>query len=952
MRIHRGMSSFRVLGFGLMVVLLGPAADGQSQTPQKTGTKQKAAPAASLDLPALKYEKYKLANGLDVILSEDHRLPLVAVNIWYHVGPAYELPDRTGFAHLFEHMMFEGSKHVPGNDHIRLLEAAGASDVNGTTNFDRTSYYETLPSNQLELALWLESDRMGYLPDQLDQTNLANQQDVVRNERRQSHESVPYGMVQEAVFHQLFPKEHPYYGDVIGSHADIQAARLADVRNFFRLYYAPNNASLVIVGDFDSAQTKLLVEKYFGPLKRGDEIPQLKVKTPPITAERRAVVQDKVELPRVYMAWLTSPFLKPADAEADLAASVLAGGKSSRLYKKLVYDKQIALDVNAYQQSMMLCSVFQITATVRKGHTPEELEKAINEELNAFRKGGPTAIELTRARNGIETGRIEGLEPFGGFADLLNSYNDYVSTPDYLAADMARYEQASTEAVRAFSEIQLKPNTRVIVYGIPGTPDLGPEVATPKTEKTGPAKGGGEPVNVDAKWREEPPKAGPLAAWHPPAPEQFKLANGLTVLLNERPGLPIVAANLVVRTGTGANPADRPGLASLTAGMLQQGTTTKSALEIADRAADLGTALHTGAATDLSSASIGSLSRNFSGALDLLSDVTLHANFPAAEIERQRAQRLEQLTQERSSSRALASRALLAALYGPHNPYGYPDIGTAESLKVISRDELLHFWQQNYVPNDAALIVTGNINQPTLKQLVEKTFGSWQQGKLATSSESTPTTTSARLVLVDLSGTPQSALRVFSLGAARSTPDYAALEVMNTELGGLFSSRINLNLREQHGYTYGAGSLFRFNRTPGPFIVYSQVRTDVTAPAVTEIFKELKRMREAPMTAEELGMSKASITRSLPGRFETGGDAAGSFGELYVYDLPLDYYSTLPDRISAITAEQAQEAAKKYINPDKAIVLVVGDRAKVEAELMKLDLNPVEIRDVEGNVMK
>src|SRR6266849_4163028 len=310
--------------------------------PKKAPAKSQSsgAPAASaVSVPKIKFEKYTLPNGLDVILSEDHRLPMVAVNIWYHVGPANESAGRTGFAHLFEHMMFEGSKHVPANTHFRHLEAAGATDINGTTDFDRTNYFETLPSNQLELALWLESDRMGYLPDKLDQANLSNQQDVVRNERRQSLENTPYGVVEEGLFHQLFPKEHPYYGEVIGSHLDIQSAKLEDVRNFFKLYYTPNKASLAIVGDFDPEKARGLVQKYFGPLKRGEDVPKIKARTPPITSERRAVVQDNVQLPRVYMAWLTSPIYKPGDAEADLAATILGGGKSSRLYKKLVYEK-------------------------------------------------------------------------------------------------------------------------------------------------------------------------------------------------------------------------------------------------------------------------------------------------------------------------------------------------------------------------------------------------------------------------------------------------------------------------------------------------------------------------------------------------------------------------------------------------------------------------------------
>src|SRR5256886_6842519 len=374
--------------FGSLAGAQTPPAKAPTKSTSQAGAKPAAAKPAPLAVPQLKFEKYKLENGLEVILSEDHRLPMVAVNLWYHVGPANELPGRTGFAHLFEHMMFEGSRHVPGSSHFHYLEAAGASDINGTTDFDRTNYFETLPSNQLELALWLESDRMGYLPDQLDQASLTNQQDVVRNERRQSIENSPYGIVEEAVFHKLFPTGHPYYADVMGSHADIQAAKVEDVRNFFKLYYAPNNASLAIVGDFDPAKAKQLVEKYFGPLKRGALVPKIAAVTPPITAERRAVIHDQVELPRVYEAWLTSPIFKPGDALADLASDILGGGKSSRLYKKLVYEKQIALDVSVSQNSLILGSVFEVAVTARPGHTAEEIEKAIDEELAAFRKDG------------------------------------------------------------------------------------------------------------------------------------------------------------------------------------------------------------------------------------------------------------------------------------------------------------------------------------------------------------------------------------------------------------------------------------------------------------------------------------------------------------------------------------------------------------------------------------
>jgi len=914
----------------------------------------KADSSASLALPAIKFEKYTLANGLVVILSEDHRLPLVSTNVWYHVGPSNELPGRTGFAHLFEHMMFEGSRHVPGNSHMRFLEAAGASDINGTTDFDRTNYFETIPANQLEVALWLESDRMGYLPDKLDQASLSNQQDVVRNERRQSVENSPYGIVDEGVYHLLFPKTHPYHADVMGSHADIQAAKLEDVRNFFKLYYAPNNASLAIVGDFDPAQAKELVEKYFGPLKRGAPVPKITAVTPPITAERRAVIHDQVELPRVYMAWLTSPIFKPGDANADLASDILGGGKSSRLYKKLVYEKQIALDVSVTQQSLVLGSVFEIQVTARPGHTAAEMEKAVDAELVAFRKDGPTAAELERARNGIETGMIEGLERLGGFggvADRLNEYNHYLGDPGYFPKDVQRYESATPQSIRAFAEAQLKPTARVVVYGIPGKPDLGPDVPTPENQKKGKSTGG-ESVNAEAAWRENPPSPGPARPLNLPVPDIFKLPNGLTVYYHFRPGLPVAAAHLVLNTGSAANPTEKPGLASFTAGMLQEGTETRNATQIADEVALLGTELSSGASMDASSVGAGSLTKNFAGVLDLISDVALHPSFPAEEVERRRASRLAAFADERSDPDTIVSRTDAAALFGPHHPFGYDNVGTEPSIKAMTREDLVNYWKTYYVPGNAALVVAGNIPIDDLKKLVEEKFGAWKGGEVAPPQLGVPETTKARIVIVDRPGAQQTQVRLLQMGVSRATPDYPALEVMNSELGGLFSSRINLNLREEHGYTYGAGSTFVYRRTLGYFATGGGMRTDVTAPAVTEMLKEIHRMIDTEMKPEELSLAKDSQSRSLPGMYETSGGEAGALSELFVYNLSRDYFSLLPERLNAVTAGDAQAAAKKYLHPDQMILVCVGDRAKIEPELMKLDLGQVEIRDADGNLVK
>ncbi|MEO7192920.1 MAG: pitrilysin family protein [Vicinamibacterales bacterium] len=907
------------------------------------------------DAPAtIPFEKYVLSNGLEVILSEDRRLPLVAVNVWYHVGPANEAAGRTGFAHLFEHMMFQGSKHVPGDSHFQLLEAAGASNVNGTTSFDRTNYFETLPANELELGLWMESDRMGYLLDTVDELKLANQQDVVRNERRQSHENVPYGMVQEALFHELFPRSHPYYGNVIGSHADIQAAKLDDVKQFFKQHYAPNNASLAIVGDINKTDAKRLVEQYFGPLKRGPGVPKTTPETPRLGAERRVVVRDRVELTRVYMAWLTPPFFKPGDADADAVGSILGGNKSSRLYKSLVYDKQIAQDVSAFQQSMALTSVFQIVATVRPGHTPEEVEAAIGAELERFRREGPSPQELQRARNTFETSMISGLENLGGFggvADTLNQFNHYVGDPGHLPTYINEHRHVSAESVKAFATQFLVPSSRVVLYGVPGEPDLGVAVATPPPPAAAPGTGA-EAINPDAAWRATRPQARSTAAVSLPTPSSFTLPNGLTVIYQVRQGLPVGSASLVFRTGGDANPADRSGLANFTMTLLDQGTATRNAAAIADELAQIGASLTATSAKDSMSVWLGSLTRNFEPALSLLADVALHPTFPADEVERQRRSRLANLAATHQSASGVASINAVAALFGPAHPYGYIELGNEAAAKATTRDDIAGFWKRNFVPGNAALIVASPLGEAALRALVEKTFGGWAAGTVPQPAAGTGAPTRARIVLNDRPGAPQTELIVASLGVPRSVPEYPALTVMNAVLGGLFSSRINLNLREAHGYTYGASTQFVWRKQPGIFWVTTAVRTDATAPAVSEIFNELGRIIAAPMTAEELTMAKDSIVRGLPSEFETSDRTVDVLSNLFIYQLGLNYYAAFPAQITGVTSAAAQGAARRYLDPARMIVVAVGDRSKIEPGLTQLNLGAIEVRNADGGLVR
>jgi zinc protease len=893
------------------------------------------------------YEKTTLPNGLEVILVEDHRLPIVAVNIWYHVGPANEAPGLAGFAHLFEHMMFAGSRHLPRGLADRLLEGAGATDSNGSTDFDRTNYYDTVPSNQLELALWVHADRMGYLPDVLDQAALSNQQDVVRNERRQNIENRPYGIVEEALYHELFPKTHPYHASVMGSHADIQHARLADVRAFFSRYYGPNNASLVIAGDIDKVRTRALVRKYFGSLRRSAPVARVKVATPVIRSERRVTVPDRLELPRLFMGWLTPPAYQPGDAELTVLARILGGGKSSRLYKELVYERQIAQDAAAMQNSYALSSTFVIEVTARPGHTLHEIEDAVDQELAALRDFGPSDREVERARNSIETEMLAGLEKLGdnGLANVVNHYNQYTGDPGYLQKDLERVRSVNVAGVQRAARAWLQQRARVVVEGVPGRPHLNdPPAPTPARTASAP----GVVINPDEAWRAKPPKAAPAPRVNLPSADIFELANGLTVIHYYNPALPLVAARLVVRSGTDANPADHPGLAAFTAHMLEEGTATRSAPRIADELAQLGAQFASDSNADASAVSLLSLRSTFAQAFDILADVVQHPAFPTAEVERQRAARIAELLQQRDEPEAVATVAASAALYGPGHPYGYSRLGTEEAIRDTMRDDLLGFWRRHYVPENAALVVAGDISRAELKALAESRLLGWPRAGVASVQPGAPEPTHARLVLVDKPGAAQAALRVTAIAAARGTPDYSALEVMNAALGGLFSSRINNLLREQKGYSYGMFSQFRYDRTPGPFAVAGSVRSDVTAAAVSDIFTELRRMREEPMAPPELAAARNAQMLSLPVQFETNEGIGASMTELFVFGLPADYYQALPAQFAAVTAEQAQEAARKYLAPEKMIVVAVGDRAKIGPQLGALKLGATELRDADG----
>lgn len=891
-----------------------------------------AAAGSAQTLPPIKYEKYTLPNGLDVILHEDHSIPMVAVNVWYHVGSKNEKRGRTGFAHLFEHMMFQGSQHHD-SDYFAPLEKIGGN-LNGSTSPDRTNYWENVPSNYLELALWLESDRMGYLVPAMTQQKLDNQRDVVKNERRQGLDNEPYGKAEDLLGSLMYPPNHPYSWPVIGSMEDLSAASIEDVSEFFKMYYAPNNASLCVAGDFDPAAAKKMIEKYFGTIPPGPAIDRLSGWVPLLDGVKRSVAEDNVNLPRLYYSWPSSAYYAPGDAEFDLLANALTAGKTSRLYKALVYDQQIAQDVSAYQNSGELGGTFNVVVTAKEGRTLAELEKAVDAELQKVIASGITPAELQQAQTAWEARFVRGLQPVGGFggrADKLNEYNTMFGNPDRFQWDMERYTKATVADVQRYIKQYINLDKRVILHIVPQG-----ELVVAKAD-------------VDLS---KVPQAAAEPSFTPPSIQRTKLSNGLDLLLVEDHKLPLVQANLVLKSGWAADPKDRPGSASLTAELLDEGTKTRSSLQVAEEAKRLGANLGTRSSFDGSNVSINVLKRNFDPALALMADVVLNPTFPAEELERQRKIYLGRIQQEGKEPFTSAFKMYLRTLFGPEHPYGQPytGTGTESSIKSITRDDLVNYYKANFFPNNAAIVMVGDITLDEAKTKLENAFKSWQPGTVAQHEVPTPAPlTKTKVCVIDKPGAAQSVVMVGNLGITRNATDFTACDVMNNALGGQFTSRVNMNLREDKGYTYGAGSFFRALRGVGPFACYAPVQTQNTKETIVEMVKEIRDICNArPLTDAELRDSKNNMVKGFPQGFENMGSIAGQLAEMYQYDLPADEWKTYISRVNAIDGAAATKAAKDHLHPDALLIVVVGDRAKIEAGIKDLQLGDIVYLDTGG----
>ena len=885
-------------------------------------------------IPDITYEKFVLDNGLTLIVHQDTKAPIVAVNVWYHVGSKNEPDGRSGFAHLFEHLMFNGTENYD-DEYFKPLEKVGATDLNGTTNFDRTNYFQNVPKNALDLALWMESERMGHLLGAISQEKLDEQRGVVQNEKRQG-ENQPYGQVFNRIIASAFPEGHPYDHTVIGSMEDLNAATLEDVKEWFKTYYGPNNATIVIAGDVTPQQAKARVEHYFGDIAPAAPIHKYTNWTAKREDSQRETMQDRVPQPRVYMVW-NIPGVTDEDSQyLDLVSDVLASGKNSRLYKRLVYEDQIATDVAAYKWQMEIAGLFVIQATAKPGQDLAAVEQAAREELQALLNDGPTAEELKRVKTKYQANFIRGIERIGGFggkSDILAEHQVYFGSPDAYKDQHQLVTNASSK------QLQMAGNTWL------SDGDYTLEVH-PYPELTAATEGAD---------RSKLPDTGQFPIADFPDLQRTTLSNGLEVVLAQRSAVPMVQFDLLVDAGYASDQFSAPGTASLAMNAMDEGTESKSALEISAALDDLGANLSTSSDLDLSYVSLSTLTETMNASLDLFADVILNPSFPAAEVDRLKKEQLARIQREKQTPIQMAIRVFPRLLYGEGHAYSNPltGSGTENDVSIMERRDLVNFHQTWFRPNNATLVVAGDISMDELQPRLEKLFADWSQDEVPSKNIATVDhPEESQVFLMDRPGSQQSIIFAGHVAPSKSAPNDLAIDAMNTIFGGTFTARINMNLREDKGWSYGARSLLLDAKGQRPWIVYAPVQTDKTSESVQEIMSELSGFTgDMPATEEELAKTKDNKTLTLPGRFETISAVSGGVSEIVRFGLNDTYFDTYPGAVRSLSLKDVSNAAQQVIKKDQLTWVIVGDRSKIEPAIRKLGLKQIQVIDANGQIV-
>ncbi|MDY0080183.1 MAG: pitrilysin family protein [Ignavibacteriaceae bacterium] len=893
---------------------------------------QLAQSAKDIDIP---YTKFVLKNGLTLLVHEDHKAPIVAVNIWYHVGSKNEKPGRTGFAHLFEHLMFNGSENYD-DDYFKALEKVGATDLNGTTSEDRTNYFQNVPTSALDVALWMESDRMGHLIGAITQAKLDEQRGVVQNEKRQ-YDNEPYMMkIEDHSTKNCYPVGHPYSWSVIGSMEDLDAAKLEDVHEWFKNYYGPNNAVLVLAGDITPQLAYEKVNKFFGDIPPIQPVQRPVTWVAKMTGLKRFVVEDRVPQSRIIKIWNIPEWSSKDLFLLDLASDVLAVGKNSRLYKRLVYEEQIATDARAYISPKELGSQFTLDVTAKPGIDLAKIEQILDEEFAKLLNDGPTQSELELVKTNFISGFVRGIERIGGFggkSDILAQSFIFSGSPDFYKTRLQWLDEMKAADIKKAMNDWLSDG--VSILEIHPYENLVTETSTADRSKL-------------------PETSEPPVAKFPKI-ERSTLSNGLKIVLATRTAVPVVNFLLSVDAGFAADQNLPEGTSSLAMNLMDEGTKTKTSLQLNEELLKLGANLYTGSGLDNCNVGLSALKGSLDKSLELFADIILNPSFPDKELDRLKNERFSQIKREKSSPTQMALRVLPKYIYGEDHPYGTPFTGSGyeETVKNITRNDIVSFHDKWFKPNNSTLIVVGDISMDELKSKIDKLFKNWKSGDAPKKKiENVSHKTAPVVYVMDKPGSPQSVVIAGHVAPPRSDENYLEMEALNYVLGGTFTSRINMNLREDKHWSYGAGSTFFTSEGQMPFLVFAFVHGDKTKESIQEIHKEISGfLTDKPITSEEISKMKLNKTLELPGSWETNNAILNSLSEIVDYNLPDNYYDTYVKKINSLSDSEITKVAKRILAPDKMIWVVVGDLSKIEDPLKELGYK-INVIDTDGNIIK
>lgn len=932
---------------GVSLLVTAPAfAQAAAAPAAKTAPATRLAPLTDLIKQVnIPYETFTLANGLRVIVHTDRKAPVVGVTVYYRVGSKNEPEGKTGFAHLFEHLMFGGSENVPDFD--EPLVSAGSTATNGSTWFDRTNYVETVPTGALDLALFMEADRMGHLLGAVTQAKLDAQRAVVQNEKRQG-DNQPYGLVQYAQIAALFPKGHPYAHSTIGSMADLDAASLADVKSWFRDNYGPNNAILALAGDIDLKTAREKVEKYFGSIPAGPAVAPVVSPVPTLPARVDQVMKDRVATTRLYRMWVT-PDRNDKDAPLlAVGAAVLGGLASSRLDNELVRKEQIAVGVTAGLQQFEQVGMVVVTADVKPGVDADLVSKRLDALIADYIRTGPTADEVRRVATRQVSAEISALEVVGGFGGKAATLAEgllYAGDPGQYKKDLEAIASATPQAVTAAMQRWL---TRP-VYALRVEP--GEREAYEDAAVSAPGAAQAEAQAATAA----PPPTLPLPPVQPspalvfPTVETATLSNGVKLHVARRTTVPTVRVAVSFDAGMASDPRDRLGLSALMLSLLEAGTTTRSTIEIAEEQERLGASISTAQSMDRTSISLYALKANLAPSLDLLEDVIRNPAFAPGEIERLRAIQLAGIAAEKTQPQGLASRAIFPLLYGEAHPYGVSASGRGDTATVqaITRDDLTGYHGRWIVPGKAEIFVAGDVTMAQIRPLIDAHFGQWPQNRMASPQKDfTVPVPPAQpgIFLIDRPQSPQSIILGGFVTQAKGSDDLVPFHAANTVLGDDFLSRLNTDIREVKGWSYGVRAYLATRAERSPYIVSAPVQADQTGPAIAAMRADMAQFLDGKgvTPAEYNRVIKGEIAQ-LPARFETASAVLGQMQADALYGRPFDYVESLGQRYSALTPEEMDAAARAIIDPARLSWIVVGDKSRIAGQLDALGLPVTQI---------